>query len=161
MTYSLANHQTISPRKQVSDLLRQIRSMTSRLRAVAAPKLIDEINSATDSIEVLMPLCDSATSEADMWPTVHLTLNHARLLGALRARMGQTVTKNALMDALYFDRPDDAPESKIIDVFICKIRKKIAHTGYAIKTVWGQGYKLVKPEESFENRDALQALKAA
>ena len=43
----------------------------------------------------------------------------------------------------------DEPETKIIDVFICKLRKKIEQSGAAqsgIKTVWGRGYRIDKPE---------------
>jgi DNA-binding response OmpR family regulator len=50
--------------------------------------------------------------------------------------------KAALMDALYFDDPEGGGGEKIIDVFICKARKKLQRHNVWIETVWGQGYKL-------------------
>ena len=55
-------------------------------------------------------------------------------------RIGQCVSKGALMDALYFDRAGE-PEPKIVDILVCKLRRKIAGSGFVIETVWGQGYR--------------------
>ena len=63
------------------------------------------------------------------------------MMAALVARIGQCVAKAALMDALYFDRAHEEPDPKIVDILVCKIRKKIAGSGYLIETVWGQGYR--------------------
>jgi two-component system cell cycle response regulator CtrA len=44
----------------------------------------------------------------------------------------------------------DEPELKIIDVFICKLRKKLATAAdgkHYIETVWGRGYVLRDPAE--------------
>lgn len=73
---------------------------------------------------------------------VHLTKCEAAVLAALATRPGQTVTKPMLMLALYNGR--DEPQSKIVDVYVCKLRKKImAATGGldCIETVWGQGHR--------------------
>lgn len=51
-----------------------------------------------------------------------------------------TCSKQYIMDMLYSLRPNDVAEEKIIDVYICKIRKKIKEFGLTIETVWGQGY---------------------
>jgi len=59
---------------------------------------------------------------------------------------GTTVTKEMLLNHLY--RGMDEPEIKIIDVFVCKLRKKLAEpTGGKsyIETVWGRGYRLRDP----------------
>lgn len=69
-----------------------------------------------------------------------LTSAEARVFGALMKR--PTWTKEQLMVALYSDRPDDPPEIKIVDVFICKLRKKLRPIGVDIETLWGQGYRL-------------------
>lgn len=50
--------------------------------------------------------------------------------------------KRSLYHALYGDRIDGGPDPKIIDVFVCKIRKKLAPLGFVIETVWGRGYSL-------------------
>lgn len=52
------------------------------------------------------------------------------------------VSKDAAMDVLYGDRPNDAPEMKIVDIFICKMRKKVEPFGIKIDTMWGRGYRM-------------------
>jgi two-component system cell cycle response regulator CtrA len=59
-----------------------------------------------------------------------------------------TLTKENFLNHLYGGM--DEPEAKIIDVFICKLRKKLASScGGAnyIETVWGRGYKMIDPDE--------------
>jgi two-component system cell cycle response regulator CtrA len=54
----------------------------------------------------------------------------------------------------------DEPELKIIDGFICKLRKKlsIATNGENnIEIVWGRGYVLLDPEPVTEQRLAVGA----
>jgi two-component system cell cycle response regulator CtrA len=49
----------------------------------------------------------------------------------------------------------DEPEVKIIDVFICKLRKKLADAAGGdnyIETVWGRGYVLRDPEADKEKK---------
>ena len=61
----------------------------------------------------------------------------------------RVVSREALMTALYSGRPQDPPDPKVIDVFICKLRKKLSTaTGGEnyIETVWGRGYVLRDPE---------------
>lgn len=75
---------------------------------------------------------------------VHLTHQETVLLATLAARRGAVITKAMCMLALYNGR--DEPQKKIIDVFVCKLRKKIAAaTGGldVIETVWGQGFRFV------------------
>lgn len=74
---------------------------------------------------------------------IHFTAKEYMVLEALSLRRGTVVTKSALLDYLYGQR--DEPEIRIIDVFICRVRKKLLKvTGGAIyiETVWGQGYML-------------------
>jgi DNA-binding response OmpR family regulator len=83
-----------------------------------------------------------------------LTASEARVFGSLMKR--DMVTKEHVMAALYRDNARDEAEIKIVDVFICKIRKKIEAYGVEIDTVWGQGYRLrsemKKLAESFYER---------
>ena len=52
-------------------------------------------------------------------------------------------TKSSIMAALYSDRIDgEEVEPKIVDVFVCKMRRKLAKFGVDIMTVWGTGYSL-------------------
>jgi two-component system, cell cycle response regulator CtrA len=70
-----------------------------------------------------------------------LTGSEARVFAHLTTK--DLVTKDSLMAAMYSDRADEEPEKKIVDVFICKLRKKLKPFGIEIDTVWGQGYSLV------------------
>ncbi len=79
---------------------------------------------------------------------LHVTGKEYSILELLSLRKGTTLTKEMFLDHLYGGI--DEPELKIIDVFICKLRKKIAvATGdhHYIETVWGRGYVLKDPEE--------------
>ena len=79
---------------------------------------------------------------------VHLTGKEYQMLELLSLRKGTTLTKEMFLNHLYGGM--DEPELKIIDVFICKLRKKLAAatTGdHYIETVWGRGYVLRDPAE--------------
>ncbi|MGD2132945.1 MAG: response regulator transcription factor [Maricaulaceae bacterium] len=79
---------------------------------------------------------------------VHLTGKEYQMLELLSLRKGTTLTKEMFLNHLYGGM--DEPELKIIDVFICKLRKKLAAaTGgeHHIETVWGRGYVLRDPTE--------------
>jgi two-component system cell cycle response regulator CtrA len=88
---------------------------------------------------------DARTVSVDDVP-LKVTAKEYGILELLALRRGTTLSKETFLDHLYGGR--DEPEQKIIDVFICKLRKKIAAvTGDArgIETVWGQGYVLREP----------------
>ena len=79
---------------------------------------------------------------------LHVTAKEYGILELLSLRKGMTLTKETFLDHLYGGI--DEPEQKIIDVFICKLRKKIAAVAdqhHGIETVWGQGYVLKDPVE--------------
>jgi len=105
---------------------------------------------------------DAKTVEVDGQP-VHLTGKEYQMLELLSMRKGTTLTKEMFLNHLYGGM--DEPELKIIDVFICKLRKKIKkaiqasmgikndkdmpdleRNGY-VETVWGRGYVLRDPDE--------------
>ena len=88
---------------------------------------------------------DAKTVEAN-GKTIHLTGKEYQILELLSLRKGTTLTKEMFLNHLYGGM--DEPELKIIDVFICKLRKKLAEaTGGQnyIETVWGRGYVLREP----------------
>ena len=79
--------------------------------------------------------------------SVHLTGKEYQMLELLSLRKGTTLTKEMFLNHLYGGM--DEPELKIIDVFICKLRKKLSEaTGgdNYIETVWGRGYVLRDPQ---------------
>ncbi len=80
---------------------------------------------------------------------LHLTGKEYGILELLSLRKGATLTKDMFLNHLYGGM--DEPEQKIIDVFVCKLRKKLAAaTGGEnyIETVWGRGYVLRDPERA-------------
>ena len=89
---------------------------------------------------------DAKTVEVD-GKSVHLTGKEYQMLELLSLRKGTTLTKEMFLIHLYGGM--DEPELKIIDVFICKLRKKLsracANENY-IETVWGRGYVLKDPK---------------
>ena len=79
---------------------------------------------------------------------VHLTGKEYQMLELLSLRKGTTLTKEMFLNHLYGGM--DEPELKIIDVFICKLRKKLANASSGknyIETVWGRGYVLREPAD--------------
>src|SRR5215831_17895658 len=82
-----------------------------------------------------------------------LTYSERMLLGLLMRR--HRATKDQMMTVLYADRPDEEPGSKILDVMICKMRKKLSPHGVEIRTIYGAGYEL--PPTSREKIKALMA----
>ncbi len=98
---------------------------------------------------------DAKTVEVDGSP-VHLTGKEYQMLELLSLRKGTTLTKEMFLNHLYGGM--DEPELKIIDVFICKLRKKLGEaTGgdNHIETVWGRGYVLRDPEPSLVDQERL------
>jgi len=90
---------------------------------------------------------DAQTIEVD-GQSVHLTGKEYGILELLSLRKGTTLTKEMFLNHLYGGM--DEPELKIIDVFICKLRKKLSTaTGDKnyIETVWGRGYVLRDPKD--------------
>lgn len=85
---------------------------------------------------------DTKTADVDSKP-LHLTGKEYGILELLALRKGTTLTKEMFLNHLYGGI--DEPELKIIDVFVCKLRKKLSTaTGgdNYIETVWGRGYVL-------------------
>ena len=79
---------------------------------------------------------------------VHLTGKEYQMLELLSLRKGTTLTKEMFLNHLYGGM--DEPELKIIDVFICKLRKKLSAASDGenyIETVWGRGYVLRDPDD--------------
>ena len=82
---------------------------------------------------------------------LHLTGKEYGMLELLSLRKGTTLTKEMFLNHLYGGM--DEPELKIIDVFVCKLRKKLAAATNGdnyIETVWGRGYVLRDPDENVQ-----------
>ena len=119
------------------ELIARIHAIVRRSKGHAQPII------STGKIAVNL---DAKTVEADGHP-VHLTGKEYQMLELLSLRKGSTLTKEMFLNHLYGGM--DEPEVKIIDVFICKLRKKLAlatEGANYIETVWGRGYVLRDPQ---------------
>ena len=80
---------------------------------------------------------------------IHLTGREYQTLELMALRKGKTLTKDIFLSSLYGGM--DEPGAKIVDVFICKLRKKLAPVTdgrHVIETVWGGGYVLREASEA-------------
>ena len=118
-----------SSRDEVETLLAAI-----RLRAAGV-----DVARLTEQISLL---CRAALTPVpdEGWLSLGLTRMEVRLMRALAEKPDRMVSKGALMDAMYFDRVQEA-EPKIVDVLVCRIRRKLKGSAWMIETVWGQGYR--------------------
>jgi two-component system cell cycle response regulator CtrA len=121
-----------------NELLARIRSIVRRSRGHAQSVI---------AIDDLVINLDTKTAEVN-GARVHLTLKEYQLLELLSLRKGMTMSKEMFLNHLYGGM--DEPAQKIIDVFICKLRKKLANASGGkdyIETVWGRGYVLRQPTD--------------
>lgn len=90
--------------------------------------------------------------------TLNLTGKEYAILELLAIRKGIILTKDTFLNHLYGGV--DEPEMKIIDVFICKLRRKLQKCGVdgLIETVWGRGY-VIRNEEEEISLDTLAKTK--
>ena len=118
-----------------AELIARMQAIVRRSKGFSQPTLrIGALQLNLDSREVLVS-----------GQQVHLTGKEYAILELLVLRKGMVLTKEAFLNHLYGGM--DEPEMKIIDVFICKLRKKLAQAGAdnLIGTVWGRGYMMREP----------------
>ncbi len=99
---------------------------------------------------------DAHTAEVDGQP-IHLTGKEYGILELLSLRKETTLTKEMFLNHLYSGM--DEPDLKIIDVFICKLRKKLSDAACGenyIETIWGRGYVLREPDGTGEGLKAAE-----
>jgi two-component system, cell cycle response regulator CtrA len=88
---------------------------------------------------------------------VYISGKEYEVLELLSLRKGAAMTKEMFLNHLYGGL--DEPKPKIIDVFICKLRKKLADASNGknyIETVWGRGYLLRAPSDDDAQISILQ-----
>ena len=113
-------------------------------RIYALQKVIEGLEEKIAYLEDLLGMSLDAPIELGLTPS------EARVLGLLLKR--DVATKDGLMVALYGRGNREEAEIKIVDVFICKIRKKLKPFSLTIETVWGQGYTMPKESKALFNK---------
>lgn len=114
----------------------EIERLLGEIRAVSHSPVIDRCS------DQIATLCRGYLSQAvnERWLELHLSDKERRFMDALFARPGKTVTRDSIMDALYFDQGNE-PGPKILDVFATRIRDKICGSEFAIENVFGVGFR--------------------
>lgn len=120
------------------ELLSRVNSIIRRLQGHASESVtIGEVTAYFDGRDPLISGVPLALSKRE-----HDIFHHLAL------RSGKLISKNSIYDAIYSMRADQ-PFDKVIDVYICKLRKKIAEAADSghqyIQTVRGRGYKFIAP----------------
>ena len=113
-----------------AELMARLQAIVRRSKGFSQPSL---------SVGTLSLNLDSHDVSVDGQP-VHLTGKEYSILELLVLRKGMVLTKEAFLNHLYGGM--DEPEMKIIDVFICKLRRKLKEAGAppVVETIWGRGY---------------------
>ena len=130
-----------------AELIARMQAIVRRSKGFSQPMLrVGNLQLNLDSREVIVEGVD-----------IHLTGKEYAILELLVLRKGMVLTKEAFLNHLYGGM--DEPEMKIIDVFICKLRKKLAQAGAdnLIGTVWGRGYMIREPAIAPEQIPATNA----
>ena len=78
---------------------------------------------------------------------IRLTPRESQFLAGILKCDPRVASLGYLMDYVYGLENDDDPKDKILHVYVCKIRKKINHTRFEIKTIWGKGFRIVEIED--------------
>lgn len=122
-----------------SELIARIRALARRSRSFSDPTI------KTGKLQINLQSSNVSVNGISL----HLTCKEFAILELLVMRKGMVLSKDVFLDHLYNGM--DEPEGKIIDVFICKLRKKLEEVGVSklIMTVWGRGYVLREQEVEF------------
>jgi len=119
----------------ISELMARVQAITRRRKGYSQPAVrLGGIELNLDSREVTVNGRE-----------VRLTSKEYSILELLVLRRGKLLTKDAFLNHLY--NGTDEPERQIIDLYMCRLRKKLAAAGAdnVIDTVWGHGYLLRDP----------------
>ncbi len=117
-----------------AELVSRIAALVRRSRGMAGPLV--EVGPLSVDIDAKLARLAGRAEPLDLTRYEYLILENLAL------RQGHTLSKQDLLDALYGGV--DSPEEKIIDVYMCKLRRKVSPPGEPalIHTVWGRGYLL-------------------
>ena len=141
--------------------------MTTNIRQAKSPidlrqtvrQLLDEMRTEIEKRKGYSPRAEwiSTTIEAILlsateplpveidWGRGHFTRQETKLISFLFARIGKAIARDTLLSAMYWERPGFEADPKSIDIWICKLRRKLRDLGepYSIETVWGFGLRMV------------------
>ena len=100
---------------------------------------IDRLRDRIEELELILGADRSLSNR--IRGALGVTRDQAKMLGLLISR--NVVTHEAMYTVVYGARPDcDQPEPKILDIQICKLRRRLQLNAIAIKTEWGEGWSM-------------------
>lgn len=131
---------------------------TRRVQKEAKSATVRRQEREADELELECRRQRDEQAKAIAKPRIHerfkLTGAERVALDAIARANGNVVTTEQIHHALYGDNPDGGPSTKIVDVLVCKIRKKIVAGPCQVETVWGEGYKLIGSAEALYSKPA-------
>lgn len=77
--------------------------------------------------------------QGEEWLQYRLTTQEVRVACLLHTKLGKLVTRDGLLDAMWFDDPEGGKAPKNLDVVLCHVRHKTANA-YTIENIHGRGY---------------------
>lgn len=129
------NHPELDATKIVAGLLNDMHQAAHNRDMQKHQKASDELAVFTKAY--LLP------AEPEFWRGIGLTPGERIIADLLHTKLNGVIRRDTIMNALYFDRPEDEPDQKIIDVFISKMRPKVKAAGYEILCIHRVGYRMV------------------
>lgn len=126
-----------------------LRTLTARLRFAPGITSDTGYQALLDQIETLSsPYMTPVQGEE--WIKYGLTTQEVRVACLLHTRLGKLVTRDGLMDAMWFDDPQGGKLPKHLDVILCRVRAKTAGA-YTVEPIYGRGYimhRVIPPAEA-------------
>lgn len=136
------------------DLLQPVRTPTViRGGSEVERALRERIDELEEEVRQLRAYTFGEQDAAPVPAGVTLVATPRRIWGCLWHRRGRLWSRGELLDALYRDA-DSAPEPRILNVYICRLRQSLRGTGAVIETVLGNGWRLAEWPPEWEGRDA-------
>ncbi|MBW6506175.1 MAG: helix-turn-helix domain-containing protein [Rhodobacteraceae bacterium] len=117
--------------------------------APGEPAVEDQVEKLAETLEYVTG--KDVGERAEVMHRWHLTPGQAQLFLILKRANGAVLSAETIHNRLYHNRIDDPPQIKIINVFICKIRQRLAGSPFRIITIRDTGYRLVE-EGAVEGR---------
>ena len=125
-----------------------------RRKLIAANERIENLEYEAAERSAAMALAQTVEHN-QVW-FIRLTPKEAMCMSLLCKAAPRVLTKRAMMQGLY--SAEDEPAEKIVDVFVCKLRAKLAAIGLDVATEWGRGYRIAPADaRSWERWCALTA----
>lgn len=134
------------------DIPRLLQELREQVQAETRRPVSPVVNRLSDAIETAAMSGPKFTSDADQWSHFGLSQKEAELANLLRAGAGKTVHREVILSALY---GDDLPQQKILDVWVCKINKKLAGH-YRIENEYGVGFRMAYLRKGRDPRDVVE-----